>query len=153
VSQWAYLNTHPYRVRHAIAEHFMAGLDSVVDVGTHRVPLDIPYVQSIDPTGEVPGAFHGTVGDWCAENPHGAAGIVALGIDVQGAREVGALVDLCDRAQVVVAESSVEHTNGMEVLEMVIGDRTPAVEMDIWLPMVDTPGYPPRRHRRLVVLL
>lgn len=152
MSQWAYLNTHPYRVRHRIAEHFVSGLDSVVDVGTHRRALDIPYAVSIDPTGEVPGCFHGTVADWLAEHPEGAAGVVALGIDVQGAREIGALVDLCDRAQVVVAESSVEHTNGMDVLAMVIGDRTPAVEMDIWLPMVDTEGYPPRRHRRLVVL-
>lgn len=153
MNRWEYLNTKPYRVRHAIAAHFVVGLQRVVEVGVFRVPSPIFGAVGIDPLGVTPEAFHGSVAEWVKAHNWRPDGVVALGLDLNGeSEEMNALVDLVANAEVSVVDAAVKHGIGMAQLRRLVDGRHLIADMHLTLPKVDADGFPVYHERRLVVI-
>jgi hypothetical protein len=153
VNRWVYLNAVVYRVRHAIAAHFMTGLHQVVEVGVFREPSPIAGVIGVDPLGVTPGAFHGSIAEWVACHDWRPEGVVALGLDLNGEpEEMDALVDLVANARVSVLETAVKHGIGMAQLNRLAEGRELVADIHLTLPKVDAEGFPVYGERRLVVV-
>lgn len=151
MNRWEYLVTPPYRVRHAIAEHFCADLPLVIDIGAYRTPLRLPYVISIDPLGTIDGAEHCTVGQWVAKHTTRPAGVVLLGADLNGPGELDAAAELVAAAKVAVIEAAVDHPLGIGQLQQLSAGRPVVCDMTFTIAAVDADGYSPFPVRRLVV--
>ena len=149
--RWEYLVSVPYRVRHAIAEHFCSDLPTVIDIGAYRTPLRLPYVISVDPLGTIPTADHCTIAEWVSTHAARPAGVVMLGIDLPDRSEEWAVLELVEHAQVVVAEVSLDHVLGVELFDKIRDRITPVVDISFDYGPVDSVGFVPHPRRRMIV--
>lgn len=152
MDRWEYLASRPYQVRLRVAEHFLNGYTTVVDVGPYHHKLVLSDTETyvcIDPLGTVDG-WRGTVSEWW--DKHGfesGFALCCLGLALEGDRaEWDALVEMSQKAEMVVVEWAADFQQPYGNPMMLTAGRRTVFHASFTLPDTQTPGYPvyPRRH-------
>jgi hypothetical protein len=156
MDRWEYLVTHPYQARLRVAEHFLLGCDTVVDVGSYVHQLDLPEeidLVSLDPLGSIPNSIRATASQWWALNrPQGRFGLSCLGFALEGEKyEWDAVLEMAQAADVVVVEWASEYEPLWgDPATLLVGKRT-VFHAVMTLPDTRTPGFPVFPKRVMVV--
>jgi hypothetical protein len=154
VDRWEYLVTYPYTVRHRIAEFFVEPYNTVVDVGTYKIPLQVkPYqtLVSIDPLKTVPG-FHGSISEWEASNTDSDYAVVVLGCAIEGnQQEWDALQKVVSNASLVVVEWASDYNSPFPSPSYLLHGFTTIFHSQYVLPNIKTSGFPVYSRRIMVV--
>lgn len=150
VDRWEYLVTYPYTVRHSIAEYFVQGYDTVIDVGVYK--HKIGGAVCIDPLGTVDG-FYGTASQWLSENtlPDKYA-VVLLGCAIEGdQQEWEAVRHIVGGASLLVLEWAIDYRSPFGDPSLLMVGFNNIFHSQYVLPDMDTPGFPVYNKRIMMV--
>lgn len=149
--------SHPYQVRHRVAEHYLSGCETVVDVGTYKVPLRLPdsKLVCIDPLGVTAGAEVTDVATWWVSNrPMSGFGLCMLGFALEGSSvQFQAVLEMAEAASVVVVEWAADYVHQFGHPATLTVGKQPVFQGSFTLPETPTAGFPvfARRHMAVCV--
>jgi hypothetical protein len=158
MDRWEYLITKEYSVRHSIAEHYIDGLDEVIDIGTYKRKLNFSgRLHSIDLLKTFDDTFHGTAAEWkniYFNQISERFGVVILGFHIEGgSSEIQAVIDLINRAEVAVIDIPMQHQPSVEQFKLVTDqlNKKYHTSINLLLPEMDTPGFPSYNVRNIYI--
>jgi len=155
--KWEYLLTNEYKIRFAIAEHYLSKCESVVDIGSYKYKLNIPNrLYCVDPNDTISDAYIGNISDWWKDiGKHlQTFGMCFLGCDIHDEKELSVIYEMRDRASTIVLETSIDHNVGMNILNNFSQWKCPSTTIELNLPNILTDNmveYPVHMKRRFLI--
>ena len=167
MSKWDYLTTPLFRARYVLAAHFLPKhITTIVEVGGWKNCI-VDYLESgtviaIDPLLEIPAnprvqPYLMRVQDFPLELLRGSSfALVIMGFDILNRKDLAALGEMMNLADVIIVEHAIEHETNLHELASLLREvnavPTLRIQIDLSGNHLEASEFPPFFKRELIML-